>query len=307
MNKKVVVLILSYNGKYLLEEAVPSYIANDYINYQVVVIDNGSTDDTKSYIENTFSGVKVLRTEKNLGYSGGLNFGLDYAFNDEKADYALITNNDVKADNRVISELVKAAETDEKIGFVTGKVYFYDSPQTLQTVGKSEDPIKWNGAHIGNLEIDKGQYNKISERIFIDDIFMMVTAKLFSEIGGYDTTFKFQSEEYDWQARGKKLGYKIFYTPYAQIWHKDSMTIGKNSSFKAYYDSRNPMLVILIHKPPEYFRKYFWNHLLYGVLRNSLVCLKQMKPSLSFSIWKGFASGLIWGFKNKKFTIYHFI
>lgn len=304
---KVIVLILSYNGKHLLDDSISSYLANDYPSCEVVVIDNGSTDGTKEWVAQNFPKVVVLRTEKNFGYSGGFNFGLDYAFNRKLADYVLITNNDVKADSKVISELVKVAETDPMIGFVTGKVYYFDKPDTLQTVGKGDDPIRWNGEHIGNREIDNGQYDQIAERIFADDIFALVSCKLYANTGGYDTTFRFQAEEYDWQARAKKPGYKIFYTPYAKIWHKESVTIGKNSTFKAYYDARNPMLVILKHKSPEFFRKYFWQHFQKGVIRSSLVTLKQMRPTVSFAIWRGFISGLIWGFKNKHFSTSHFI
>lgn len=303
----VIVLILSYNGKYLLEEAVPSYLANVYSNFEVVVIDNGSKDGTKEWVEKNYPQVKVLRTEKNLGYSGGFNFGLKYAFDEQNADYVLITNNDVKANNKVITELVRVAETDEKIGFITGKVYYYDMPNTLQTVGKKEDPIRWNGDHLGGKEKDTGQYDEISERPFVDDIFTLVCRKMYEEIGSYDETFRFQGEEFDWQARAKKLGYKIMYTPHARIWHKESMTIGKQSAFKAYYDARNPMLVILKHKSPEYFRKYFWWHFRRGVFRSSLVALKQIRPYVSLKIWLGFLSVVSWGIKNKKFSMKHFI
>ena len=164
-SSKVIVLILSYNGKELLDDSVSSYLNNDYPNFEVVVIDNGSTDRTVEYVNNNFPDAKVIRIEKNRGYSGGFNFGLDYAFNKRKADYVLITNNDVKADSKVVSELVKVAETDPTIGFVTGKVYYYDLPDVLQTVGKHEDPVRWNGYHIGNREIDKGKYDQVVERI----------------------------------------------------------------------------------------------------------------------------------------------
>lgn len=307
MNAHVIVLVLSYNGEHLLEDSISSYLANDYNNFEVVVIDNGSTDRTKEWVEQHHPNVFVLRTEKNLGYSGGFNLGLDYAFNKKYAVYVLITNNDVKADSKVITELVKVAETDPMIGFITGKVYYYDQPDTLQTVGKHEDLIRWNGEHIGNKEIDKGQYDQIAERIFADDIYTLVSKNLYLETGGYDTTFRFQAEEYDWQARGKKLGYKIYYTPYAKIWHKDSMTIGKRSAFKAYYDARNPMLVILKHKDPDFFRKYFWQHFKRGVIRSSLLSIKQLKPNVSLAIWRGFISGMSWGLKNKKFSLSHFI
>ena len=305
-NPKVTVLILSYNGKDLLKESVSSYLSNDYPNFEVTVIDNGSVDGTKEFVEKEFPDAKVIRLEKNRGYSGGFNFGLEYAFGESKAKYALITNNDVKADTKVISELVKVAEQDDMIGFVTGKVYYYDQPDTLQTVGKKEHPIYWNGGHIGNKEKDTGQYDELSERYFADDIYTLVCKKMYDEVGAYDTNFLFQSEEYDWQARAKAKGYKIMYTPYAKIWHKESMTIGKQSPFKAYYDARNPMIVIMKYKSPEFFKRFFRKYFSYNILKTSLVRIKKMQPKVAWSIWMGFFSGLKWGFKNKKLTRKHF-
>lgn len=302
---RIAVLILSYNGRDLLEESVSSYQANDYGNFEVVVIDNGSTDNSKEFIEKEYPQVKVLRTEVNLKYSGGFNFGMKYAFAQAKADYVLVTNNDVKADCRVISELVAVAETDEKIGFVTGKVYYADQPDILQTVGKREDPILWNGGHIGNGEKDVGQYEQAAERIFADDIYMLVRRSVYEQVGGYDSVFAFQAEEFDWQARAKKHGFKIFYAPRAKIWHKVSMTIGKDSAFKAYYDARNPMLVILLHKPAGYFRRYFWHHFRQGIVRSSLISIKSMKLCVAWTTWRGFASGVIWGVKRKLLTWRH--
>ena len=303
---KVVVLILSYDGKFLLEDAVGSYLDNNYANFEVVVIDNGSVDGTEEYVEETFPEARVIRLEKNRGYSGGFNFGLKYAFDQAQADYVLITNNDVKVDPNIIAELVKTAETDEKIGFVTGKAYYYDRPDTLQTVGKYEDPIKWNGEHIGGREVDRGQYDEVAERCFIDDIFMLVSQKLYRETGGYDTAFFFQAEEYDWQARAKARGYKIMYTPHAKLWHKESMTVGKQSAFKAYCDSRNPMLVILRYKSPSYFRRYFWQ-LFRGTVKGFLVAIKQGRFQVAYHRVKGLVSGLWWAFRHKKLTRQHFL
>jgi len=307
MDHYVIVLILSYNGKYLLEEAIPSYLANDYSNFKLVVIDNGSKDGTKEWAEKKYPQVKVLSIEKNLGYSGGFNIGLKYAFTEQNADYVLISNNDIRADTNAISALVDTAEKYPKAGFVTGKVYYHDDNNRLQTVGKYDDKIRWNGDHIGRNEIDRGQYDQVAERPFIDDIFMLVSNKVYKDIGGYDPDLRFQAEEFDWLARAKKVGYKIYYTPYAKIWHKDSMTIGKRSAFKAYYDARNPMLVILKHKTPDFFRTFFWYHLKKGIFKSSLVALKQLRPTVFFAIWRGFFSALIYGFRKNMYSINHFI
>ena len=205
------VLILSYNGKHLLEESISSYLLNDYLDFSVIVIDNGSTDGTKEWVEKNFPEVYVLRTEKNLGYSGGLNLGLDYAFRKRNSDYVVITNNDVKADSKMISELVKIAETDNKIGFVTGKVYYYDNPGIFQTVGYKEEDKTGDVSHIGRGEADTGQYDFVRELPSSDDIFMLVSKQVYTVVGGYDINFQFQCEQRDWQERAKKKGFKIFY------------------------------------------------------------------------------------------------
>jgi GT2 family glycosyltransferase len=306
-NPKVTVLMLTYNGKYLLEEALNSYLHNDYSNFTITVIDNGSHDGTYLFIKREFPQIEIIRSERNLGYAGGINFGLTYAFNQDDTAYVLITNNDVKADTWLISELVKIAEADEKNGFVTGKVYYYDNPTVFQTVGKKSDPIRWNGGHIGNREEDNGQYDEVSERFFADDIYMLVSRKLYKEIGGMNTLFFFQAEDYEWQARAKALGYKIMYTPFARLWHKVSMTIGRDSPFKAFYDAKNPMLVVLLHKSPQFFKKYFWLHVRNDIVHDSIVFLKQGKVTNALARWEGFFSGIKWGFKNKKFTPRHFI
>lgn len=290
---RVLVLILSYNGKELLYDSISSYLENDYGNFGVVVIDNGSTDGTNDYVKQNWKNVKLLRTAVNLKYSGGFNLGLEYAFEQEKADYVLITNNDVKADNKVISALVETAIQDSKIGFTTGKVFYFDQPEILQTVGKHKDPIRWNGSHIGAKERDNGQFDSVSERIFIDDIFTLVKRSVYEEVGGYDTIFEFQCEEWDWQARSKNAGFKMVYTPKAIIWHKESMTIGKQSAFKAYYDAKNPPIVIARYQSRKYFKKFIKSHIWSHVIKASIKSiLFEHNISKAAKIISGLVDGL---------------
>jgi GT2 family glycosyltransferase len=306
MNPKVIVLILSYNGKYLLEDSISSYLANDYGNFDVVVIDNGSTDGTKDWVAQYFPEVFVLRTNKNLKYSGGLNFGMNYAFGELNADYVLITNNDVKVDSRVISSLVEVALTDTFIGFVIGKVYYYDQPDIFQSVGKGIDPIWWNTGHIGNMEKDQGQYNTIMERAFCDDIYWLVNKEVYNKTGGYDTEFAFQGEDFDWQVRAKQAGYKIMYTPKSKLWHKESMTIGKNSPFKAYYDARNPLIIHMKYRTAKQFKNIFHARL----KSNAKVSIKMfidLRWHYVFNIWQGMGSAILWGIRNRRLTWKHLL
>lgn len=307
IHKKTTVLILSYNGKHLLEDSISSYLENDYPNFEVIVIDNGSTDGTKEWVETNYPQVHVLRTEKNLGYSGGFNFGMEFAFNQKKSDYVVITNNDVKVDTKVISELVKVAETDDMIGFVTGKVYYYDNPTVFQTVGYETDPLLWVKGHRGHKEEDTGQYDKIIELEFSDDIFILVSRDCFIKTNGYDENFQFQAEQFDWQIRSKRFGFKLFFSPEAKIWHKESMTIGKSSAFKLYYDVRNSLVVRLKHRESEYLRLYCKYHLFSIVIVPLLKNTIKLRLTYSRAIVKGFFSAVFWGVRTKKIHIKYFL
>jgi GT2 family glycosyltransferase len=304
----VYVLILNWNGKSLTIECVESVLKSDYPNFKILVIDNGSIDGSADALVKRFGGrIKIIENGKNLGYARGFNVGLSYAFGRERSEYCLIMNNDTVIDRSAISEYVKVAESHEKIGFVTGKVYYYDNPNILQTVGKREHPVRWSGGHIGKGEEDRGQYDMMCERYFADDIFTLVSRRLFEDTGGYDPMFFLQSEEYDWQARAKKFGYRIVYTPRAKIWHKESMTIGRDSARKAYYDARNPMLVVLLHKSPDFFRKYFWLHVHQDIVLSSLRYLKHFRISVAIAKVRGLITGLLWGMRSKRLTLRHFL
>jgi GT2 family glycosyltransferase len=304
----VYVLILNWNQKQITIDCVESVLESHYTDFEVVVLDNGSTDGSASALRTRFGkGIEVIENGTNLGYARGFNVGLKYAFESSNADYALVMNNDTIIDPYAITELVRVADADAKIGFVTGKVYYYNMTNILQTVGKENDPIRWNGDHIGCGEQDLGQYDEVRELHFADDIFTLASKHLYDEIRGYDPMFFLQGEEYDWQARAKNAGYKIMYTPRAKLWHKVSMTLGKDSALKAYYDARNPMLVVMLHKPQCFFRRYFWNHLRKDIMYSSLIYVKQGRITPAMAKWQGLMSGLKWGIRKKKLTIKHVV
>jgi GT2 family glycosyltransferase len=244
---KVFVLILSYNGKRWLEECLPSVLAMDYPNFEIVVIDNGSSDGTEEYLQIKFPQVEITRINQNIGYARGFDAGLEFAAA-RGAEFFLVMNNDTVIDRSALMSLVETAIFKDQAGFVTGKVYFYDHPDVLQTVGKLEDQILWNGNYIGWGEKDTGQYEVTTERVWIDDVYTLVNRKMYDEIGGYDPQFFLQCEEWDWQIRAKKKGWRIYYTPSAKLWHRVSATIGGyGSPLSIYFLERNWMVVVAKH------------------------------------------------------------
>ena len=244
---RVLVLILSYNGKQWLRDCLPSVLDMEYPNYEAIVIDNGSSDGTIEFLQDEFPEVRTVSIHPNVGYARGFNAGLEYAA-ERGAGYFLIMNNDTVIDRGALTALVETAMTKDRAGFVTGKVYFYDHPEVLQTVGKQEDPIMWKGKDIGWQEEDVGQYEDTTERVFADDVFTLVSRKMYNEVGGYDPEFFLQCEEWDWQIRAKNKGWRIYYTPYAKLWHRVSATTGGlGSAMNEYFLYRNRIVVLGKH------------------------------------------------------------
>jgi len=303
----VVVLILSYNGKHLLDEAVSSYLENSYSNFKVVVIDNGSDDGTFDFLKNNFSLVEVIRLEKNKGYSGGFNHGIKYAKTVLNADYILISNNDVRIDNQAISALVETAEDKTESGFVTGKVFFYEKEKghnIIQTLGRKKHPIFMLGAHIGAGEKDLGQYDKITERHFCDDVFILVNTKLITDVGMFDENFVFQHEESDWQSRAKKKGYKIYYTPDAKLWHKVGMTTGGTDSPLRHYNSKKNA-ILFVKRNGNFYQNFLYLFFMMIIYLPfwSIRFIIDGRIDLTIASLKGFVSGLIWLLTNTPQTL----
>ena len=291
-------LILTYNGKTLLEDSIKSYSENSYSNFRIVVIDNGSTDGTKEYVQEQFPYVSLIRVENNRGYSGGFNVGIKYAIDEMNADYVLITNDDVIVDPSAISELVNVASMNKKIGFVTGKVYYYDldgNNNILQTVGRESSPLSLIGGIIGNREEDLGQYDKVVERVYCDDVYLLVKREVIDKVGTYSEHFFHEYEEIDWQHRSKKVGFKIYYTPYAKLWHKISSTTGGYRTPKiAYYNSRNGIVFVARHGTLLIATAYILKYLFWEIPAMSLSNVLKNRTDLVIARHKGVLSGLAW-------------
>jgi GT2 family glycosyltransferase len=289
---RVAVLTLNWNGHRWLGECVRSLLALDYPNFEVVVIDNGSTDGSQNLVRTEFPQVHLIENGANLGYARGFNAGLEYAYR-RGAEFFLIMNNDAVIDRSALTALVETAATRPRAGFVSGKVYWYDRPDVLQTVGKRTDPVYWNGPHIGGGELDLGQFDQVSERAFMDDIYTLVSRRLYEDIGGYDPQFFLQAEEFDWQARAKRRGWQMFYTPHAKLWHHGSLSMGGTGSpTSEYFLVRNTIVVMARHVGISRFLRFYLN-IAWGTLFRLAKGVMGRAPNLPSRI--GAAVGLLDG------------
>lgn len=237
---KVIVMTLNWNRKEDTIECIKSLFELDYPNYEIVVVDNGSTDGSAQAFKQNSPNISVIENKTNLGYGGGFNVGIKYALN-QRIKYVLIINNDAIADKNMLTELVKVAENDTNIGIVTGKVYSYYDPNRLQTCGKIVNFFSGDSNNVGEGEIDIGQCEEIKEYEFLDDVFWLVKTEVFKKAGMYDRNFFIYYEEVDLCAKVSKAGFKLMYTPYAKIWHKGQATStgGGVNPIYTYYMARN--------------------------------------------------------------------
>jgi len=289
---KVFVLTLNWNGKRFIGECLESLERLDYSNYEIVVIDNGSTDGSIQYIQKFFPKVKLLANGENLGYAKGLNRGLEYAY-ERGAKYFLILNNDTKIDKNGLKALVNVATEHPECGYITGKIYYYDKPDTLQTVGfrLRKDFVT---VHIGVNEKDVGQYDSVEKREFCDDVMMLVSQRVYCEVGGYSPVFFLNGEEFDWQLRGKRQGFEILYTPHAKTWHKVSLSMGGAGNPKGpYFTTRNKIVAMARNVNIKKFL-IFLIFFAFTTLRSALGATKHREFKLVLAYAMGFSSGLLW-------------
>jgi GT2 family glycosyltransferase len=257
------------------------------------------------FTHQNFPQVHVVETGSNLGYARGFNAGLEYA-EARSVEYFMVMNNDTVIDREALSALMEVAMSKDRVGFVTGKVYFYDHPDVLQTAGRLEDPLLWGGKHIGRGEKDTGQYEDISERAFADDVFTLVNRKMYDEVGGYDPQFFLQAEEFDWQVRAKKRGWRIYYTPKAKLWHRVSKTSGGEiNAISPYFHERSCMIVHAKHGGFWHFIQYYaweFGQVFIGLLAG-LIKLDRKRWKIRLGRFFGFWAGtwcLIHGHQSRR-------
>jgi len=218
---RVVIVTLNWNGLEHLKYFLPNAQLQSYDNFSILVVDNGSTDDSVNFVRNNFQDVEVLELGNNLGYSRGFNRGIVKSINNG-AEYLLITNNDVLIDRNFLKEGINLYSRERDIGYMSGKVYYISDKKRFQYAGGRNKRI-----HLGVIpmmrgkdEIDEGQYEEICDFEFMDDVCSLVNSDMIKKVGPYDSDFFFDYEETEWNFRIRKGSFRIVYNPKMKAWHR---------------------------------------------------------------------------------------
>ncbi len=250
----VSIVVLNWNGKHFLKDCLETLLKQDYPNFEIIVSDNGSTDSSVEFVGRNFPSVRIVENKANLGFSGGNNAGIKAA----KGEYVLLLNNDMVFHREdCISELVRAAESDKRIGIVGGMFLWAKEPKRIQNVKgaifpKAIPDVSWSkltsiasGIRDEPFEEDRGQYREL---IDINAVNGLVRREVFDRIGLYDEKFFFTYDDADFCYRAKQAGYRIVTNPNAKMWHVGAGSV-KNSTnpFYVYYSYRGKVRFGLKH------------------------------------------------------------
>ncbi len=246
---RVVAIVLNYNGRQLTLDTLASLQRMDYPNWELLVVDNGSTDGSYEAVAATFPDVRQVRTEENLGAAGGLNLGIRAAL-ERDCDYLLLLNNDIEVDPRLLTELVAVAESDPTIGCVGPKAYYHDDPRRLWSAGGvirfKESVTRERG--MGRL--DRGQFDRDQEVDYVNGCAMLVRRAAMEEVGPWDTIYHLAVEDADWCMRMKRLGYRCYYAHRARLWHRVSSTTGVYKPGKTFHTGRSTAIFVRRYARP---------------------------------------------------------
>jgi GT2 family glycosyltransferase len=240
----VSVIVISYNGSDVIRGCLNTLEANDYPNFELIVVDNGSTDTLCEIVEREYPRVRLVHLMPNRGYAGGMNEGLKAA----RGEILIPFNDDTESTPNLITEMIRPLMEDSSIG-ITGCKILYPDRKTLQHAGGVILP---NGLthHIGYGEEDRGQYEQAREADYVTGCALAIRRGLFEQLGLYDDRYYptyFEEVEFAWRAR--RAGHRILYVPSAVLYHLESKTEGRLSPAMLYRYNKSRWRFVLKNFP----------------------------------------------------------
>lgn len=233
------IITVNYNGLEDTCELIDSIPFND--SMEVIVVDNASQQDEATVIENKYPYVKVIRSEKNLGFAGGNNLGVMAA----KGHFLFLINNDTYFKEFNIHSLFNCLDSSPTIGVVCPKIRFSWGEHPLQFTGYTPlSRITVRNRSIGFGEEDTGRYNVSHPTPYAHGAAMMLKREVIDRVGLMPECYFLYYEEIDWSMMITRAGYNIWYEPACTIYHKESQTTGHNSPLRTYYITRNRLLLV---------------------------------------------------------------
>ena len=256
MKIEVSVITINYNGledTCTLIEIIPF---NE--NMEVIVVDNASKNQEADIIAQRYPQVKVIKSDRNLGFAGGNNLGILAA----QGKYLFLVNNDTVFKDFNVQALIDRMESSTEIGIVCPKIRFAWGNNPIQFTGYTPlSKVTVRNRAIGFGEDDHGQYDTAHPTPYAHGAAMLIRRDAIDKVGLMPECFFLYYEELDWSMMFTRAGYQIWYEPSCTIYHKESQSTGQNSSLRTYYLTRNRLLLVR-RNPREFHRPLAYIYLI---------------------------------------------
>ncbi len=281
---KVAVVILNWNGKEIIDTFLPSVIEHSQ-NATIYIVDNASTDDSVSLIQQNYPSIKIIQNNENHGYANGYNTSLKQI----KAEYYILLNSDVEVTSNWIDPIIKLMDEDQSIAVCQPKILSYKEKDQFEYAGAAGGFIDRDGfmfcrgRMFDHYENDHGQYNGVVEIFWATGACLFIRAECFHDIGGLDEDFFAHMEEIDMCWRLKNQGYKIYFSSKSVVYHLGGGTLSNTNPQKTYLNFRNNLyLLTKNYNQGNFVLKLFYRMILDGIA--ALKFLIDLHPKHSFAV-----------------------
>ena len=245
------VVILNWNGKKMLERFLPSVTLHSTGDTEVIIADNGSTDDSLAFVREHYPQLRIIELDKNYGFAGGYSRALEQV----EADYYVLLNDDVEVTPNWIEPVIAQMEQHPQTAICQPKLLMYDQRDTFEYAGGAGGFIDkygypfCRGRMFTTLEQDRGQYDDPCPIFWASGAAMFVRSSVWKELGGLDDDFFAHMEEIDFCWRAKNAGYEVEYCPHSVVYHVGGGTLPKSNPHKTYLNFRNNMALLYKNLP----------------------------------------------------------
>lgn len=269
------VIIPNWNGKHLLKTCLASLEKQTFKDFETILVDDGSTDNSIMFVEQYFPGVKIIRLNKNYGFARAVNEGIKKAW----GEYIILLNNDTEADKNYLAYLILAAQKHPEVGFVAAKMLNFYNRNIIDSTGDAVD-IVGHSYNIGLGEKDGPVFNKEGQVFLVTAGGSLFKREVFEKVGLLDEDYGTYMEDVDLGLRGQLVGFKAWYEPKAVLYHMRKATSSKIIAKSEYWHFRNMTQNIIKDYPA-------------ALLRIDFNWLKILLVNLN-TVWYMVKQGLIW-------------
>lgn len=224
------IIIVNYNGKKYTEKCISSVLKTKNKNIEIIIIDNGSTDNSANYLQKKFGNkIAINKLTKNFGPAMARNIGIKKS----RGEYLAFLDNDTQVDKNFLKQPLKEFKKDKKVGIIQSKLLLFKNKKQIDYVGEY---MGFNGFLIQSAktgEIDKGQYNKKTFILAAKSAAMFLRKKILKKTGNFDKDYFIYMEETDLGIRSWLCGFKNIYCPESVVYHQlgtSSIILGKNKN-----------------------------------------------------------------------------